>query len=86
VELSDASNQGKVVAGKGAVGWLDRDGRLTVRDAAGRFPAAVLPNQEHLSIPARWSFFDDAIAWVNGEGSGGDQLVLNRATATAQPQ
>jgi hypothetical protein len=74
--------QPEVHPGRGVVAWLDRTGRLTVRDAAGHFPAAVLPNQGHLSIPARWSVLDGTLAWVNGEGQGGDQLVLYRATAT----
>ena len=81
VQLTNVGNQGDVIAGKGVVAWLDRDGQLTVRDAAGRFPAVPLPHQDHLSIPARWSFLDATVAWVNGEGSGGDQLVLYRATA-----
>jgi hypothetical protein len=79
IRLTGDRNQGNVVTGRGFVLWLDGTGQLVVRDSGARAAAATLPNQDHLSIAARWTTHDDMLAWVN-EDSTNARYTLYTAT------
>ncbi len=76
VALTETANQGNAYPGAGFGLWLDGDGMLSVRDLTLKGGPIRLPDQDKLSIAARWSVLGNTVAWVNGDGSPGQQQSL----------
>jgi hypothetical protein len=82
VQLDGLRNGGDPVPGEGFGAWLDGQTRLVVRFLAGG-PVVPVPNQDHLSVAARWATTGHLVAWANYEGAGHDQTVLYVASVSS---
>ena len=81
VELDNTRNNGDPAPGMGFAAWLDGLTRLVVRSVGGTQVVPV-PNQDHLSVAARWAAAGRTLAWVNDEGADQSDAVLYVGTVT----